>query len=71
MDIQFPQEIDDLNYKSFQIAFGLIVTDANQTDDDPRIGRLFARTDQWGFDEKRNIEFPIHKCTDEELGLGN
>ena len=70
MDIQFPREIDDLHYENFQIAFGLITPGANQTVDDPRYGRIFARTDQWGFDEERNTEIAIHKCSDEELGLG-
>ena len=69
-DIQFPQEIDDLVFPNFQIAFGLAAFDEDpEPIDDPRYGRVLARTDGWGYEGERNKELSVHRCSEEELGL--
>ena len=39
--------------------------------DDLRYGRLVARYDGWGYKDgrERNREIPVHRCSDEELGI--
>ena len=69
-DTRFPQEIENLEFPNFQIAFGIAAFDNDpEPIDDPRFGRILARTDQWGYEGERNIELPAHRCSDEELGL--
>ena len=69
-DTLFPQEIDDLVFPSFQIAFGLAAFDEDpEPIDDPRYGRVLARTDGWGYEGERNKELSVHRCSEEELGL--
>ena len=69
-DTRFPQEIENLEFPNFQIAFGIAAFDDDPTPiDDPRYGRELARIDRWGYEENRNRELSVHRCTDEELGL--
>ena len=69
-DTRFPQEIEDLEFPNFQIAFGIAAFDNDpEPIDDPRYGRVLARIDRWGYEGERNIELPVHRCSDEELGL--
>ena len=51
----FPEDIEELQYNKFQIAFALTAYDGNPDPiDDPQYGRLYARYVQWGFEEERN-----------------
>ena len=65
-----------MEFSNFQIAFGLAEFSnrglAEEPIDDPTYGRLVARTDGWGQAYKgkdRNREIPIHRCSNEELGI--
>ena len=45
-DERFPQDVDNLQYPNFNFAFGISAYDGDpEPIDDPRYGRVFARTD--------------------------
>ena len=46
----FPDDIEDLYYDNFNIAFGITAYDGNfEPIDDPKYGRVIARYISWGF----------------------
>ena len=71
MEEVFPTDVDDLEFRNFQIAFGLTAFDSNPDPiEDPSYGRIFAVQNQWGHEgQNRTTELQIHYCSDEELGL--
>ena len=73
MDQIFPDDVENLQYNKFQIAFGLTAYDSDPDPiEDPRYGRIYARFHQWGHGNSTEYtELPAHYCTDEELGLTN
>ena len=49
----FPDDIDDLVYDNFNIAFGITAYDGDtEPIDDPKYGRILARYDSWGFKDR-------------------
>ena len=75
-DTLFPDQIADMEFANFQVAFGLTEFNSRGLEqepiDDPRYGRIVARTDGWGkgvAGKDRNREIPIHRCSNEELGI--
>ena len=49
----FPDDIDDLVYDNFNIAFGITAYDGDtEPIDDPKYGRLLARYSSWGFKDR-------------------
>ena len=73
MDNIFPDHIEDLKFNSFSIAFGITAYDGTtESIEDPRYGRIFARTSRWGFEGLNQFEeINTHICSDEELGLAD
>ena len=69
-DNRFPQEIENLEFPGFQIAFAIAAFDDDPDPiDDDKYGRVVGRIDRWGYEGQRNRELRVHRCTDEELGL--
>ena len=61
--------------KGFNLAFGITAYDANREPiEDPRLGRVVAKIVSWGFSETQGVdiggEIPVHRCTEEEIGIG-
>ena len=70
MEDVFPDDIDDLEYDNFKIAFGITAYDGNEESiEDERYGRIYARFETWGLGGEQFQEINTHPCTDEELGF--
>ena len=71
MNDVFPDDIVDLRFNNFQIAFGITAYDGStEPSDNERYGRVFARYETWDSNELNKFrEIETHKCTEEELGF--
>ena len=51
MEEVFPDDVEDLRYDKFDIAFALTTYDEVNPGriDDPRYGRIYARYNSWGY----------------------
>ena len=69
----FPNDVDDLIFDGFDLAFGITAYDSNYENiEDPTIGQVRARYVRWGFGEsERYMNLNSHRCTEEELGIDN
>ena len=70
MEQNFPDDIKDLYFDQFEIAFAITAYDGNpEPIDDEKYGKIYSRYDQWGYEGERNTYLETHQCTDEELGF--
>ena len=52
-DDVFPDDIENMQYNNFQIAFGITAYDGDtESVEDPRFGKLLARYDSWGLGDR-------------------
>ena len=72
MEEVFPDDVEELRYDKFDIAFALTTYDEVEPGPviDPRYGRIYARYNSWGYGWQ-NKDLETHPCTDEELGLAD
>ena len=70
MEQNFPDDIKDLYFDQFEIAFAITAYDGNpEPIDDEKFGKIYARIDQWGYEGERQTQLQTHQCSDEELGF--